>query len=67
MIWIAGIILVYLFYKEWNYWIYEIGIDEGGLYVKYLKRYDKIPNVYVGYNIGKFYFKNLFKKKKDLF
>ena len=67
MIWIVGIIFVYLLWKEWHFWIYEIGKDEGGIYVKYLKRYDKIPNVYVGYNIGKFYFKDLFKKKKDLF
>jgi len=67
MSWIIGTIFVYLILKEWNHWIYKIGKDEGGFYVEYLKRYDKIPGVYVGFNIGKFYFKDLLKKKKDLF
>lgn len=68
MSWILWIILVYLIVKEWNYWIYKVGKDDKGIYIEVLKTKDKIPNIYVGYYLHKYYLKDLFKKKeKDLF
>lgn len=68
MNWLLTILLVYLFIKEWNYWVYKVGKDKKGFYIEILRRKDKIPNIYVGYYLNKYYLSDLFKKKQeDLF
>lgn len=60
------IIFVYLLYKEIRLWVYGIGYSKG-LYIDLIVRRDRIPRIYVGYNIRRVYLKSIFKRKKNLF